>query len=67
MDIYFVIGHIIWALINYNAANYVAENNKGLKVNPMLYVLGSLALGGIFPLIFLVIKYMYYSYKVKNK
>ena len=67
MDIYFVIGHLIWAFINYYAANYVADNNKGLKINPVLYVIGSLAFGGIFPLIFLVIKYMYYSYRVKNK
>ena len=53
-------------IVNYFAAYYVDKKTTFIKVNPILYALGAMALGGIYPLIFLVIKYMYCSYKKKN-
>jgi hypothetical protein len=65
-DIYTIIGLLIWAVIDYFAADFVARKNDFMKLNPILYAIGAMAFGGIFPLIFLVIKYIYCSYRAKH-
>ena len=67
MDIYYLIGLIFWAIVNYFIAKAVSEKVNYMIVNPVLYAVGSVLFGGIFPLIFLVIKYVYCSYRVRNK
>ena len=65
-DLYTTIALFVWAIINYFAADFVARRNSFIKLNPFLYAIGAMVFGGIYPLIFLVIKYIYCSYRIKN-
>ena len=59
----FIIGIIIWGLINYFAAKYISDKNPGLDVNPTYYVVGTVLFGGIWPLLFLFVKYLIWRNK----
>jgi hypothetical protein len=55
-----------WALVNYFVSDYVVKKNEGFVANPYLYVCGSLILGGIWPLMFLGCKYLYWKNELKK-
>lgn len=57
---------LLWAAIDYHAAKYLADTNDGFYVNPALYAIGAIILGGIFPLIYLAIKYILWNYAKKH-
>ena len=66
-DIGVIIGLLFWAIVNYFVTHYAAKKANFMKINPILYALGAMTFGGIYPLLFLVIKYVYCSYRVNNK
>ena len=62
----YVIFVAIWAAVNYFVAYYVVKNNVGFNANPILYAVGSLLFGGIYPLIFLGCKFLYWRNELKK-
>lgn len=61
----FIVGLIVWSLVNYFAAKYISDKNPGLDINPTYYVVGAVLFGGIWPLLFLFAKYLVWSNKNK--
>ena len=56
-----LLAYVLWAAINHQAATCVKQKEPGINVNPNMYAIGSILFGGIFPLLFLFIKYFLYK------
>ena len=62
MEFAVVLAYLMWMLVDYMAAKAVKNNNKGININPTLYAVGAFLFGGIFPLIFLGCKLLYWKH-----
>lgn len=52
-----------WAFVNYFAAKAVDNMDRRINVHPWYYVIGSFLFGGVFPLIFLAVKFVVHKCK----
>ena len=63
----YIIGLIFWGGLSYFAAHKAVEKNPGINVNPILYGVGALAIGGLWVLAFLGGKVLWFRNKQKQK
>ena len=62
-----VLGLTFWPVVSYFLANKAVEKNPGIQINPILYAIGALALGGLWVLTFLGGKVLWFRNKQKQK
>lgn len=65
MDLTFLISILCWSCVNYLVANHLVNKYPEFNINPIYYAIGGFLLGGIYPLIFLGVKFA--MWKNKNK
>lgn len=61
----FIISIAAWAAVDYYVAKILKEKNEGFKVEPALYAGGAILFGGLWPLLFLICKFL--VWKNKNR
>jgi hypothetical protein len=60
-----IIVSLIWAFIDFKAAQHLMKNYPGFEVMPELYALGAILLGGLWPLLWLAGKFLLWHNKNK--
>lgn len=60
-----ILATFAWAVVDYKAAEYLMEKHPDFEVDPGLYAIGAILMGGLWPLLWLIGKFLLWSRKGK--